>query len=167
MAYFGMSYDESKAWVKSIKSNKDHWETIQQWRVDEGKNFARSKGSAISRMAASGMKQGSEQWEANLASIDAANAKEIKRQGNSATQGILDKWTKKMKDFYVEAAAGNRTSIKNNGAQTRTTSYNQPARALDKYGKKNIYTESGLSEKDFRNLSTEEFMVASFGHRCG
>lgn len=160
----GMGRDESEAWVDSLGSNKAHWETIQQWRIDEGKNFARSKGSSIARMAASGMKEGSEQWKANLASLDDANAKELKRQGGSATQGILDKWAKEMKDFYIGAAGGDYTEQINNDAQSTRTHYNQQSRALEKKGKTNVYSDSGMSEEDFRNLSTEEFVVATFGN---
>jgi len=85
------------------EQTKAHWDTIQQWRIDEGKNFARSRSDAIARMSASGRREGSDQWNANLQSIEAAHAKELERQGQSATMGILDKWTKDMKDFYIKA----------------------------------------------------------------
>jgi len=160
-----MKYDEAKALVKNTNVTKDHWETIQQWRIDEGKNFARSRSNQISRMAAGGMKAGSQQWEDNLQRIDAANRKELKRQGGSATQGILDRWTDTMKDFYIDASKTRSTTRQTKGDDRTSTLPTNEGVALQKYGKgKNPYTDSGMSEADFRNLSTEDFMVASFGH---
>ena len=75
---------------------KGHWETMQQWKIDAGKNYARTRGNQISRMAAGGMKAGSELWEATLAPIDDAHQKEMDAFKTSATQGILDRWAEVM-----------------------------------------------------------------------
>ncbi len=71
---------------------RNHWETIQQWRIDEGKNFARSRGNQITRMAAGGMQAGSDQWNMNLATFDEAHAMELASFDDSATMGILNRW---------------------------------------------------------------------------
>ena len=65
------------ALTDQMGATRDHWETLQQWRIDEGKNYARSRGQQVSRMAAGGMKAGSEQWDASLAQIDARYATEM------------------------------------------------------------------------------------------
>jgi hypothetical protein len=146
---------------------KSHWETIQQWRIDEGKNFARSKSNMISRMAASGQKAGSEQWEANLAVIDAANAREKASQGGSATQGILDKWTKDMKKFYVDATK-TRTSRQwvggKGGQEEMVTRKSREGKDLERSGEANIYLESGLSKDAWNAQTTEQFMAMQFGY---
>ena len=145
---------------------KDHWETIQQWRIDEGKNFARSRSNAISRMSASGMKKDGAVWETTLAKIDEAYEAEKKADKGSATQGILNRWTAEMKEFYVKAAEPIRyqTSGKNDEEQAV---YNSQRYQLKKSGQENPYrkfTAGGGTEKDWYNLSTEEFMANQFGY---
>ena len=115
--YTALTSGDVKASIQS------HWETLQQWRIDEGKNFARSRGSQIARMAAGGMKEGSQQWEANLAQLDVAHEKEMQRLNDSATMGILNNWTADMK-----ANAPRRQTVDEDGnlsyaeaADTRTT----------------------------------------------
>lgn len=145
------------------EQTKSHWETVQQWRIDEGKNFARSRSNQISRMAAGGMKAGSDQWNANLASVDAANAAEKKSQKNSATYGLLDKWTKDMKKFYVDASTSYSRTYQTKGDDRTTNYFSREGNALRKSGEANVYTDSGLSKAEWNALSTEEFMNLQFG----
>ena len=148
---------------------KSHWETMQQWRIDEGKNYARSRANAINRMAASGMKSGSAQWEENLARVETSHKKNLERQASGATQQLLDKWTKDMKDFYIDATKTSRTSV--GSKQEVDGEYggykvvaSPEGRALEKAGEANLFTESGLSKAAFKKLSTEEFMELQFGY---
>jgi len=82
---------------------KEHWKTMQQWRIDEGKTFARSRSTAIARMGASGMRAGSQQWQDNLGRIDAAHAKEVEAFAGSATQDIMNKWVDEVRGAELQA----------------------------------------------------------------
>lgn len=103
-----------------------HWETIQQWREDAGKSYGRARGDQTVRMAAGGMKARSEQWETNLAAIDAKHATEMAGFDDSATMGIINRWIDKVR--AAEPRAGN-TEFSRSG-QTREE-YN--ARTTDEF----------------------------------
>ena len=144
---------------------KNHWETIQQWRIDTGKNFARSRGTAIARMAAGGQREGTQQWQDNLQKIESARQAETKGQQQSATMGILDKWAADMKDFYVRATKTTKTTVyKGRGEQITTRGPSSEMSQLKRSGNANLYTDSGLSESEFTDMDTEEFMQLQFGY---
>ena len=86
-----------------------HWNTIQQWRIDEGKSYARTRGSQTARMAAGGMKAGTEQWNASLAAIDEAHATELAGYDSSATMGIINRWIDKVRAVEPTSSAGQST----------------------------------------------------------
>jgi len=97
------SQSKYDALISDSATMQDHWKTMQQWRIDEGKNYARSRSTEIARMGASGMRAGTQQWQDNLGRIEAAHAKEVEAFAGSATQDIMNKWVDEVRGAELQA----------------------------------------------------------------
>ena len=76
----------------------------------------------------------------------------------------LEKWTKDMKEFYLKASEAPGTRIiPNKGDGVEQAVYTPEYRALKESGEANVFEKSGLSQKEFEALDTEDFMMLQFG----
>ena len=80
-----------------FESTGDYWKTYQQFGYDEQRGFERTSSMTQARMAASGVKAGSQQWKANLAKLESDYEKNLVDIKEGTTAGILEDWVKQQK----------------------------------------------------------------------
>ena len=80
-----------------FESTGDYWKTYQQFGYDEQRAFKRTSSMAKAKMAASGLKAGSQQWKTNLAKVESDYEKSIEEIKGGVTSGILEDWVKQQK----------------------------------------------------------------------
>jgi len=80
-----------------FESTGDYWKTYQQFGYDEQRAFKRTSSMAQARMAASGVKSGSQQWKANLGKIESDYEKSLGTIKEGVTAGILEDWVTQQK----------------------------------------------------------------------
>lgn len=70
-----------------------YWGNYQTWVADAKSGFERSTGSMKARMAAGGVKAGSEQWETNLAKVQSEYETELAGFRKGVTGSALEQWS--------------------------------------------------------------------------
>ena len=75
-----------------FESTGDYWKTYQQFGYDEQRGFERTSSMAQARMAAGGVKAGSQQWKANLGKLESDYEKNLTDIKEGTTAGILEDW---------------------------------------------------------------------------
>jgi hypothetical protein len=71
-----------------------YWETYQKWGQEAATDYERNITSTKARMAASGIKTGTEQWETNLANITSEYEKELEGFKTGVTGSAVSDWAK-------------------------------------------------------------------------
>lgn len=79
-----------------------HWETVQQWRIDTDKGHKQSRSGLTARMAAAGIKPGSDNWDAQMKEADRLLEEEYGDINSGATMNILNRYVKDMKKLRIK-----------------------------------------------------------------
>ncbi len=140
---------------------QDHWDTVQQWRIDEGVNYEREMSRTKARLGAGGVKTGSDSYNAQISKIESDYEAAKESIGGGATQGILDRYATTTKQNYLTGAAP--TKMKQT-KETEVVDLNIVDAMLQSQGIENWYKDLEISSTTFNALTTEEFLAQEFGY---
>ena len=95
-----------------LESTGDYWKTYQQFGYDEQRGFERTLSLTKAKMAAGGVKAGSQQWKANLGKLESDYEKNLVDIKEGTTAGILDDWVagQKKELSYIDRSDPDDTS---------------------------------------------------------
>jgi hypothetical protein len=141
---------------------QDHWETVQQWRIDEDVSYNRTLSSTKARLGAGGVKTGSEAYNAQISKIESDYELAKERIASGATQGILDRYVGEAKTSYQQ-----RSMISRAPKMKQTKEGEIPDRSYTGVWAgqpANWYADLEIGATEFQALTADEFLGQEFGY---